>query len=204
VTDQVAIDVRVGTPEQLETVPVYHVLGVDPGFAFLGLAVLELTRSSMRTAHRETFETDTAMGDDASRLNTIARKLEAIFEQWGPDLCAVGFEDQSGVAARTAQTGRGISASARRVLEVQGMIRLAAVAHGFEPWCIAPSTLKLAILGKGGGRAKKAELKTRIQRIFRWRTCSEHEVDAAGAGLAAYRKHLDHVAANRRTHALIK
>ncbi len=196
-----SIEIRVAkNPAKHDPPPETLVLGIDVGFRKVAFVIVAFTRSSMRTVFRETFETTTSMGSDEERLNMIARRLIWIFGVYGSGLDAVGFENQAGFAAGD---GGGQSASSRRLLEVQGIIRAVCVSWEHEPYAIAISTLKVAILGKGGGHAKKNQLKPRVQQALGWKRCSEHEVDAAGAAFATYTKHLEHRANLRRNHARI-
>ena len=45
------------------------------------------------------------------------------------------------------------------------------------------ATVKVALLGKGGGHAKKARMKEAVKRLFRVE-CSEHAADALAVAIA--------------------
>ena len=167
------------------------VLGVDPGFAFLGLAVVELKATSTRLLLHETFSTSPDQ-DDAVRLDTISDHLLDVIEDHA-DIEAVGYEDQAGVIACLAQGGKGISAPARRVLEVSGMIRCAARCYDLPVYAMAPTSVKVALLGKGGGHADKARMKRAVQKMFGLSRCSEHSADAIAIAVGAAVRHRRHL-----------
>lgn len=164
------------------------VLGVDPGFAHLGLAVLELTASSMTVLVHETLVTSTEDGDPGARLDTLADRVLDVLEEHAK-IIAVGYEDQGGVIARLAQSGNGISAAARRVLDLQGIVRCAARCYDLPCYEIAPATVKVALLGKGGARAPKSRMKEAVRQVFGIRRCSEHAADAIAIGVATGVQH---------------
>lgn len=168
-------------------------LGVDPGFAFLGLGVIEVTNSSTRVLHHETFTTS-AKDETAGRLDAISDRLLDALDDYAPQL--VAYENQAGVEVgmqlmREAEGKGGTNYSSRRVHEVSGIIRCAARSVELPCYCLAPSTIKVALLGKGGGHAKKAQLKLAVRRMLGVVGCSEHAADAlaiAVGGVQAHRR----------------
>jgi crossover junction endodeoxyribonuclease RuvC len=172
------------------------IIGIDPGFAFLGVGVIELLPTSTRVLHHETFITR-PKDDDTDRLDTIAEHLLDLLEQFDP--AAVGYENQAGVevAANKRSLEKqtvGSNASSRRVHEVSGIIRCAARCFDLPVYCLAPSTVKVALLGKGGGRQKKAAVKDRVRTIFGVAGCSEHAADALAVAIGTGVRHRRHVA----------
>lgn len=179
------------------------VLGVDPGFASLGLVVLDLQRTTTRIVHHETFTTR-ATEADGDRIDSIAERLLDLLEQYEID--AVGYESQSWVdvaarerALRQRETdeggdGIGLNASARRLHEVVGCIRCAARCFRLPVYCLMPKTVKCAVLGRGGSRAPKGVVKDRVRLIFGLGRCSEHVADAAAVAVGTGVRHRRHVA----------
>jgi crossover junction endodeoxyribonuclease RuvC len=162
-------------------------LGIDPGFANLGLGVLEVTASSSRCLHHETFKTSPKDTDD-HRLERIADRIFDTIDEYKPAL--LGFEDQAGVeAAIHRDDSEGTNYSSRRVHEVVGIVRAAARFYALPLYRSAPSTVKVAVLGKGGGHAKKARMIEVVSRIFGLHGCSEHGADALAIAVASIRKH---------------
>lgn len=180
------------------------VLGIDPGFAFVGLAVVEMTASRARVLFAETFKTSRASGADEDRLDAIFDRLLDVIDDRGP--AVVGYENQAGVEAGKAKriledpsaVGE-INASSRRVHEVTGAIRCAARVYGLPCYAVAPSSVKLALLGKGGGRASKSAVKAAVARYLGGVGLSEHAADGAAVAVATSRRHALEMA-KRRSH----
>lgn len=174
------------------------IVGIDPGFAFLGVGVIELLPTSTRVLHHETFTTR-AKDDDTDRLDGIAEHVLDLLEQFDAD--AVGYENQAWAENAARQRARKhddqevqVSASSRRVHEVSGIIRCAARCFDVPVYCLAPSTVKVAILGKGGTKQRgKQPVKDRVRTIFGIR-CSEHAADALAIAIGTGVRHRRHVA----------
>lgn len=172
-------------------------LGVDPGFANLGIGVVELEATRTRCLHHETFGTR-RKDDDGDRLDAIAEHLIGVLEQY--DIDAVGYENQAGVEVAAHRPREGdetdvwTNVSSRRVHEVCGIIRCAARCFYLPVYCLAPNTVKVSVLGKGGGRAKKDLVKARVRAIFGITHCSEHAADALAVALGTGVRHRRHVA----------
>jgi crossover junction endodeoxyribonuclease RuvC len=73
--------------------PITTVLGIDPGFAFLGLAVLEATPKQRSLLRLETFKSTPKSGTDEQRLDAIADRIIAAVDELKPE--AIAYEDQS-------------------------------------------------------------------------------------------------------------
>lgn len=172
------------------------IIGIDPGFAFVGIGIIELLPTRTRVIHHETFTTR-AKDEDGGRLDAIAEHLLSVLEQFDP--AALGYENQAGVEVaahrprKEGETDVWTNASSRRVHEVSGIIRCAARAFDLPVYCLAPSTVKVALLGKGGGRKKKSAVKERVRAIFGV-ACSEHAADALAIAIGTGVRHRRHVA----------
>jgi crossover junction endodeoxyribonuclease RuvC len=181
-------------------------LGVDPGFANLGLGVLEVTNASTRVLLHETFTTS-PKHDTPARLNAIADRLLDAIDDYAPALLA--YENQAGVEVgmqlmREKEGTAGTNYSSRRVHEVSGIIRCAARAFELPCYCLAPSTIKVALLGKGGGHAPKARLKLGVRRMLGVVGCSEHAADALAIAIGGVQAHRRVQLLDRAHHALIR
>lgn len=161
-------------------------IGTDPGFANFGLGVLEVTATSSRVLHHETFKTF-PKDDDDHRLELISDRLLDLIEEFNP--AVMGFEDQAGVEVAMQRNEEGTNYSSRRVHEVVGIIRCAARFYRLPLYRNAPSTVKVAVMGKGGGRAKKARMIEVVSAIFGLHGCSEHGADAVAVAVCTVRKH---------------
>lgn len=176
------------------------IIGIDPGFAALGLAVLELRPTSTRVLYHETFKTRST-DDDGDRLDSIAERLLDLIEEHEPE--ALGYENQAGVLVGKSERDQPVTFASMRVHEVAGIIRCAARAFDLPVYCMAPSTVKCAVLGKGGSRAKKGVVKDRVRQLFHLGQCSEHVADAVAIGVGAAVRHRRHVSTLTRHVSLI-
>lgn len=184
---QAAIRVEVGTPEQLKPEPrAFTVLGIDPGTANLGLAVVDFSGNKTRVIRRQVVKAGGLEPDEQMRL--LASALIAMEHAWHPDL--IVYEDQAGVEAGMQRAGTGSNFSSRRVHEVVGMVRMLAFDHARALMAIHPATLKVAVLGKGGGRAKKERVQEAVRVLLGVRECSSHEADALALCIAGRRRYL--------------
>jgi crossover junction endodeoxyribonuclease RuvC len=164
------------------------VLGIDPGMAFLGLAVLEVTAQRSRILRHETLSSKPKDGSDEERLDAIADRILDAVDTYEPH--AIAYENQAGVTAGKERAGSGArsTSSSRRVHEVTGIARCAARLFELPCYVLAPSSVKLAVLGRGGGNASKARVKEAVRTLYGLR-CSEHAADAVATAVAAARLH---------------
>lgn len=185
------------------------VAGVDPGYAFMGVGVIELQPSSTRVLHHATFSTK-PKDDDATRLDAICEYLLDLLEHY--EVEALGYENQAIVEAgkqarrRLAQEEGGEAQSSfasGRVHEVAGIIRCAARCFDVPCYCLAPNSIKVAVLGKGGSRAKKGAVKARVRAIFGVERLSEHAADALAIALGTGVRHRRQLATLQAHAALI-
>jgi Holliday junction resolvasome RuvABC endonuclease subunit len=185
-------------------------LGIDPGFAFLGIGVLDMSNSAARVLHHETFKT-TTKDTDSDRLDALCERIICMIDEYQPAL--VGYENQAMAEVgaqmrREKQAEEGVAAggtsySSRRVHEISGAIRCAARLFELPCYCLAPATIKVAVLGKGGGHAKKDRVKLAVRTIFHVKGCSEHAADAIAIGLAAVGAHRKQLVLMRALKGLI-
>lgn len=168
-------------------------LGVDPGFAFVGFALVDFLSTSTRIVHQETFRTSSKETDE-QRLDLIADRLADLVERFNPAFIA--YENQAIVEAakharrrKDPESELASNFSSCRVHETAGIIRCAARFYDLPCYVEAPSTVKVAVLGKGGGRAPKSRVKEAIQTIFRVDGLSEHAADAIACAVSGSRKH---------------
>jgi crossover junction endodeoxyribonuclease RuvC len=180
-------------------------VGFDPGFAFLGCGVVESLASTTRVLHHETFKTTSKESAEA-RLDAIANYIGDMLEQFKPHV--VGYENQATVEVAMQRMQEqnpdkaGTNYSSRRVHEVSGIIRCGACFYQLPCYCLAPNTIKVAVLGKGGGRAKKQRMKDAVRTFFQV-VASEHAADAIAVSIAAMRAHRHAMLSLNRSRSLI-
>ena len=169
------------------------VLGIDPGYAASGVALLDAQRGKPpRLLLCITVRTATTLHG--------AERWQEIWDRWsgvarydpGDELPAiVAVEDQRQAWLGHARRGT-TNAAALACIEAVGLARGLAASLGARCIVVSPQAAKLAAVGRGGGRASKAQ----VQRALRARVptliegASEHACDAVAialAGLAASR-----------------
>jgi Holliday junction resolvasome RuvABC endonuclease subunit len=182
------------------------VFGIDPGYAQVGVALVDYGRSSTRVVYSETLRTTTKLTAD-DRIDFFVDRFCELVERYEP--AVIGYENQAGVVTGIARRAReegehtGMSAAARRVLEVCGAIRATARFYALPCYVLAPSTIKVALLGKGAGHAPKERMREGARRIFHVEG-SEHVADAVAVTIATVRRHRMELASVRRAGALIR
>lgn len=126
-------------------------MGVDPGMAATGLAVVTSEGRAAGVAEAATVRTapDSA---EADRLQTVFRAVAEIIRTHGPEA----------VAVERLMWGRNVG-SAMSVARAIGVILLAAAEAGVPVHEYAPLEVKMAVTGNGG--ASKAEMRWALSRI---------------------------------------
>ena len=157
-------------------------LAVDPGLSACGVALIEYDGKGATTP-RVVSTVRPFEADPVAKLDEIARRVRGWVMTYRPGW--VAYEDQAGVSIRMAALGR-MNAGARRVHEVTGLLRMAAVAYDARCLVIPPMTAKL--VAAGSGKASKADVKRAvIAQLHVTPRLSEHAADACAVWLAARR-----------------
>lgn len=164
------------------------VLGVDPGIASAGVAVVEYGPSSKRILLAKSVQTRPGTAH-RYRLRAITDALCAIVEELEP--VAMGFENQAGVEVgmqrvRAEDGEAGTNYSSRKVHEVVGCIEAVACFYALPCSDFAPSSIKLGLLGKGHGHASKEAMRMGVQRFFGAKL-DEHSADAVAVTVSTVR-----------------
>jgi len=129
-----------------------RILGVDPGTATTGFAVVEETTDSLRAL---VYGVVTTPSDQAlpQRLQTIHRKVVKLAQDWEPDAAAVE-ELYFSVNARTAMS----------VGQARGVILLAMAEAGLPVSEYSPLVIKQALTGYGG--ADKRQMQEMVRMVL--------------------------------------
>ena len=122
------------------------ILGIDPGLARVGYGLIRFEGSRFRYLTHGVIRTSSraSMG---SRLQSIHDAIERLLEEHRPD--AAGMETL--FFARR-------SPSALDVAQARGVLLLALAQYGISVGEYTPSQIKLAVLGRGAGRAEKRQI----------------------------------------------
>lgn len=147
------------------------ILGIDPGTATIGFAVIEKSRGRY-IAHDYGAITTPASMERAHRLIVLADDLKTIIEKQQPRVLVV----ESLFFAKNQTT-------AMKVAEARGVILLIAATYGLTIKEITPPEVKLAVTGYGN--ADKKQVQEMVKRIFGLAKIPKPD-DAADALAIAY------------------
>ena len=113
------------------------ILGIDPGYGRLGIAVIEKNGSHNKETllHSECFTTE---GDIYDRLAEIGSRIKATIEQYKPDILAM----ETLFITKNQKT-------AMHVAEVRGIIAYEARLHGMPITEYSPPQIKASVTGNG-------------------------------------------------------
>lgn len=147
------------------------VLGIDPGLANTGWAIVASEGSRQRAIAYGTLSTK-ASEPLALRLKAIYKEISEAIERFNPDVCAI--EDvYFGVNAR----------SALALGQARGIAIFAAINHGLEIHEFAPAKIKQTVTGNG--RASKEQITYMVSALLKLENPpkSEHASDALAIAL---------------------
>lgn len=143
-----------------------RILGVDPGTRVVGYAIVDVPAPG-RFDYVECGVLQVKAADDlGARLLELATALREVIAEFGP----------SGLAIERAFHGLN-AASALKLAEARGALKLIALEHGLSVAEYAPAMIKRAVVGRG--RATKAEVQARVRLLCR--LGSAPRADAADA-----------------------
>lgn len=120
------------------------ILGIDPGYAIVGVGVIEFNGNKFRTLDYFAITTE-AHTPFEERLKIIYEGVNEVIERYKPDFMAIEelfFNDNAKTAIAVGQA--------------RGVIVLSAVNHGVEIFEYTPLQVKQAVVGYG--RAEKAQV----------------------------------------------
>jgi Holliday junction resolvasome RuvABC endonuclease subunit len=171
------------------------VLGVDPGIANLGASVVEATGAAAppllsycKAFHTEPDKTIQAQRDLERRLGLVVTHIVGIAAKYHVQIA--GVEDQADVGWAKDLEGK-MDHNSRRARDVAFVIAGALLAIGVVVYLVRPQSARVALLGKGAGRASKDDIKLRVEHMSRSIGAdirfSEHACDSVAIGAGAYR-----------------
>lgn len=151
-----------------------RILGIDPGYGRLGIAIVEYTRGADdRIIFSSCFETDPTK-DFPSRLHDVITELRKVVACWSPEHCAL----EKLYFQKNKKT-------AMRVSEARGAIIALMTDLGVSITEVSPQEVKIAITGNGN--ATKADIARLLPRLVQLPHIPTHddEYDAIAAGITA-------------------
>lgn len=129
-----------------------RVLGIDPGFARMGYAVLDIDRDELELIDFGCVTT--GLGTVISRrLLKIADQIEALIKKYQPTVSAI----EELYFTKNVSTGI-------KVAQARGVVLMMLADYGLEIREYSPQQVKMAATGNGA--AGKAEVQKMLQMIF--------------------------------------
>ncbi|MCY4008206.1 MAG: crossover junction endodeoxyribonuclease RuvC [Anaerolineaceae bacterium] len=120
------------------------ILGLDPGLARLGFAVIVSRNDALHALCHGVFRTD-AQEDEATRIEQLVQKVESLIDEYDIDEAAL----------EELFFSRNVS-SALKVAQVRGALLFTLKRAGIPLVALAPNTVKRSVCGHG--RASKQEV----------------------------------------------
>ena len=147
------------------------ILGIDPGYDRIGIAVIEKSDSSNVLLHSECFTTD-AKSPFYERLEKIDERMREILDEFEPDVLSI----ETLFISKNQKTGM-------RVAEARGVIAVSAAKRGLEIFEYSPPEIKAAITSDG--RSDKTQIIKMIPLLIKMKPGKRHddEFDAIAAAL---------------------
>lgn len=145
------------------------ILGIDPGLANTGWALVDRHASRLLVRDCGTFTT-------SPRTDHVER-LKALFDSVGDVLAAGGVQ---GVAIESWFI-HPVSKAAMGMAEARGAILVAVAAAGVAVTEYPPTEIKLAVTGSG--RADKAQMRAMVARLTGAAPGTDHAADAIAAAV---------------------
>jgi crossover junction endodeoxyribonuclease RuvC len=131
----------------------WQVLGVDPGLAATGFAVVEALDSGGRVNDYGCIKTGSSLAMQ-ERLSIIYNRISEVIRKWPPNLLVI--ED--------AFVNMKYPKAALQLGEVRGVISVAARNLNVDVFEVRPAEAKMALTGNGG--AGKKQVETAVRRIL--------------------------------------
>jgi crossover junction endodeoxyribonuclease RuvC len=152
------------------------ILGIDPGFERLGVAVLEKTAKNTREqiTFSECFKTSAKL-DFSERLNLIGEEVRRVIKKYKPDVLSIET-----LFLNTNQK------TVMRVAEARGVAIYEASCAGLRIFEASPLQVKIAITGYG--RADKTQILKMVKMLINIDKDkkSDDELDAIAIALTAF------------------
>lgn len=132
-----------------------YILGIDPGYGRIGIAIIEKTGGGEKLIHSECFETDSKL-PHPKRLLLIGEKVRETIEKYQPKKIAV----ETLLWSKNKKT-------ALQVAEARGVILLEAARYGVLISEYNPNQIKLAITGYG--KSDKKQIINMVEKLIKLR-----------------------------------
>lgn len=147
------------------------ILGIDPGFARLGYAILESDKKNVRVIVCDCFETSQKLSYE-KRLVLAAGKVKSLLSKYRPDAIAI----EKVFFAKNRKT-------ALQIAEVRGVLLYLAASLKLPAYEYTPLQVKMALCGYG--KATKEEVQKMLKTLLKTPSLpkSDDATDALAIGL---------------------
>ena len=129
------------------------ILGIDPGYGRVGIAVIEKSNRGEKLIYSECFETDGKLSH-LKRLLLIGEKVRKVIEKSQPQKMAI----ETLLWSKNKKT-------ALQVAEARGVILLEAARYGLLVCEYNPNQIKLAITGYG--KSDKKQIISMVEKLIK-------------------------------------
>ncbi len=119
------------------------ILGIDPGYGRIGIAVIKIENSKPTILHSECFETNPKL-PHTSRLAELGKQIEYIIDKFNPEILSL----ETLLFSRNQKT-------AMQVAEARGVISFVASKNGLRVLELNPNQIKVAVTGYGKSDKKQ-------------------------------------------------
>jgi crossover junction endodeoxyribonuclease RuvC len=150
-----------------------RILGIDPGYERLGIALIEKAGGKDRLVHSECFKTPSSLSF-SKRLKEIGDRVEKIIEEFKPSSLAI-----ENLFVSTNQK------TAMRVGEVRGALLYLAERAGLPIYEYTPLQVKIAVSGYGKSDKRQVEMMVRRLILIEKEIKDDDEIDAIAIALTA-------------------
>jgi len=129
------------------------ILGIDPGYGRIGIAVIEKTKNGECLIHSECFETNSKLSHP-KRLLLVGEKLAEIIKKYQPQKIAI----ETLLWSKNVKT-------AMQVAEARGVILFLAAKYNLLICEYNPNQIKLAITGYG--KSDKKQIINMVEKLIK-------------------------------------
>lgn len=152
------------------------ILGIDPGFERLGVAVLEKRRGEQKekVIFSECFKTSQKLRFE-ERLVMLGAEVRRVIKKYHPEMLAIETLFMS-VNQKTAM----------RVAEARGVVIYEAATKGLKIFETSPLEIKMAVTGAGSADKKQVIKMVKMLVAMKENSTSDDELDAIAIALTAF------------------
>ena len=150
------------------------ILGIDPGYERLGIAVLEKNKGKEEVIHSECFKTSAKLKFE-ERLFLIGQKIEEIIKKYKPEVLAIET-----LFSNTNQK------TVMHVAEARGVVIYEAIKAGLKIFEASPPQIKIATTGYG--KADKEQVMRMVKMLVKIDNTkkSDDELDAIAIAITGF------------------